>query len=206
MKKPDWIRIRVPASKKISSVKKLLQRNSCATVCEEAACPNLGECFGRGTAAFMVMGGVCTRNCGFCNVKNGKPKKLDQDEPRRLAQSVRTMGLSHVVITSVDRDDLRDGGASHFAKCVLAVRAKCPDIKIEILTPDFRANQNLALESLSKVKIDVFNHNIETVPRLYKATCPSADYKCSLELLKKHKELHPDILTKSGLMVGLGET
>lgn len=206
MRKPPWIRSKWPCSPEIAALKQKLGRNKLATVCEEAACPNLGECFGLGTATFMIMGNTCTRNCHFCNITPGLPQPLDFDEPIRLADATRQMNLKYVVITSVTRDDLPDGGASHFSACIEAVRKQNPNIKIEILTPDFRYCMDRALQILKIAPPDIFNHNIETVPRLYTSVRPQADYQISLTLLKKHKELFPEVPTKSGMMLGLGET
>lgn len=206
LRKPSWIRSQLPSKDKIGKVEHLLRENSLVTVCEEAACPNRGECFGCGTATFMLMGNICTRNCKFCNVQHGKPESLDNSEPEKLAETVKRMKLQFVVLTSVDRDDLPDGGASHFAACVKAIREHNPEVKIEILTPDFRGCQQEALDILATAPADVFNHNIETVPRLYATICPSADYRLSLDLLQAHKQRFPEIPTKTGLMLGLGET
>jgi lipoyl synthase len=205
-RKPSWIRSKWPCNPEIAGLKKLLRSQQLATVCEEAACPNLGECFGCGTATFMIMGNVCTRNCRFCNVTPGTPAPLDPNEPQKLANTVVELKLKYVVITSVTRDDLPDGGADHFAKCILAVRRQNPALKIEILTPDFRHCMDQALITLGSALPDVFNHNIETVPRLYSEVRPAADYQTSLMLLKKHKEFFPKVATKSGMMLGLGET
>lgn len=205
LNKPHWIRSKWPCNPEITKLKKLLREKGLATVCEEAACPNLGECFACGTATFMVMGDTCTRNCRFCNVKHGKPKILDQNEPQMLAEAVLHLKLKYVVITSVTRDDLKDGGASHFAACIKTLRNAAPSVKVEILTPDFRHCMENALEILSSNPPDVFNHNIETVPNLYQKVRPSADYKTSLLLLKEHRKLLPNIPTKSGIMLGLGE-
>ena len=204
--KPDWIRIRVGASKEVSRIKNLVRENHLSTVCEEANCPNLNECFSGGTATFMVMGDICTRRCPFCDVAHGKPKPLDADEPANLARTVAAMQLKYVVITSVDRDDLRDGGAAHFANCVREVREASPGIKVEILTPDFRGRMEPALESLASCPPDVFNHNLETVPRLYLEARPGANYEWSLRLLQEFGKAQPGVPTKSGLMVGMGET
>ena len=206
LRKPDWIRIKLPSNNSIAKVKGLLRSKHQCTVCEEAACPNLAECFNRGTATFMIMGDTCTRACQFCNVKHGRPNVLDVDEPQNLAKAVSEMGLKYVVITSVDRDDLQDGGASHYATCIRAIRDIASSIKIEILVPDFRGCQDEALEILGKTPADVFNHNIETAPRLYASICPAADYARSLKLLQAHKRLLPQVPTKSGMMLGLGET
>ena len=205
-RKPHWIRARSPASPEVQRLKRVLREARLHTVCEEASCPNLGECFGHGTATFMIMGDICTRRCPFCDVAHGRPDPLDADEPLNLARTIRAMGLNYVVITSVDRDDLRDGGAAHYAACIRAVRDASPDTGIEILVPDFRGRMDRALAILAETPPDVFNHNLETVPRLYKASRPGADYAWSLELLQRFGELHPDVPTKSGLMLGLGET
>ena len=204
-RKPDWIRVRMPASPEVDRIKKILRKNSLATVCEEASCPNLGECFSGGTATFMIMGEICTRRCPFCDVGHGKPLPLDPKEPRQLAQAIAEMRLRYVVITSVDRDDLRDGGAQHFADCIRESRALSPNLEVEILTPDFRGRMDVALDILEQEAPDVFNHNLETVPRLYRQSRPGANYKWSLKLLQEYKKRRPDVLTKSGLMVGLGE-
>ena len=203
--KPDWIRVKIPASSKISHIKNKLRQHKLASVCEEASCPNLGECFSNGTATFMIMGDICTRRCPFCDVAHGKPRPLDENEPRELAEAIREMGLSYVVITSVDRDDLKDSGAQHFANCIIETRKHNPDIKVEILVPDFRGRIDIALNILEPIPPDVFNHNLETVPRLYKKVRPGADYQYSLDLLKAYKSMRPDVVTKSGLMLGLGE-
>lgn len=205
-RKPDWIRVRVPSGGEIERVKSMLRQQKLHTVCEEAACPNLPECFGGGTATFMIMGDICTRRCAFCDVGFGRPNALDPDEPAHLAESVDNMGLNYVVITSVDRDDLPDGGAEHFAQCIRAVRQRTPNTKVEILTPDFRPCPDTAMQILHDTPPDVFNHNIETVPELYKHIRPGARYQHSLDLLKNYKEKCPDVSTKSGIMVGLGET
>lgn len=206
LRKPDWIRIRVPASDKVAHIKQSLRANSLHTVCEEAACPNLGECFSHGTATFMIMGDLCTRRCPFCDVAHGKPQALDRQEPENLAATIEQMGLRYVVITSVNRDDLRDGGAGHFADCIEAIRRRTPATKIEILVPDFRGRQQVAIDILGRQPCDVFNHNLETIPRLYREARPGADYQESLQLLKQFGQQHPQIPTKSGLMVGIGET
>ena len=205
LKKPDWIRVRLTSDNKVARLKRQLRQNGLHTVCEEASCPNLSECFGHGTATFMIMGDICTRRCPFCDVAHGRPLSLDQNEPRQLARTIRDMELKYVVITSVDRDDLRDGGAGHFASCIRKVREVNPGIKLEILVPDFRGRMDLALEVLSQDTPDVFNHNLETVPRLYKQARPGSDYDWSLDLIEKFKSSHPSISTKSGLMLGLGE-
>ncbi len=206
LKKPDWIRVKVPASPKINSIKQKLREHKLASVCEEASCPNLGECFSNGTATFMIMGEICTRRCPFCDVAHGKPKPLYEDEPRELAEAIAEMGLRYVVITSVDRDDLKDSGAQHFANCISETRRLNPDIQIEVLVPDFRGRMEIALDILEKTPPHVFNHNLETVPRLYRQARPGADYQWSLELLKRYKERVPSVMSKSGLMLGLGET
>lgn len=205
LRKPDWIRVRIPATPAISNLKQLLRENRLVTVCEEASCPNLPECFTHGTATFMIMGDKCTRRCSFCDVAHGRPDPLDPEEPRHLADTIAKMGLRYVVITSVDRDDLRDGGANHFVACIEAIRERLASIKIEILVPDYRGRLNLALAITGKALPDVFNHNIETVPRLYKQARPGSDYLHSLQLLKSFKVLYPDVPTKSGIMLGLGE-
>jgi lipoic acid synthetase len=204
--KPDWIRARSPNHPEVLRLKAVLRQQRLHTVCEEAACPNLGECFAHGTATFMVMGNLCTRRCPFCDVAHGRPAPLDREEPHHLAATVRAMGLNFVVITSVDRDDLRDGGAGHFAACIAALRHTSPTTHIEILTPDFRGREALALATLAAEPPDIFNHNLETVPRLYPQVRPGASYAGSLELLQNVKERCPSLPTKSGLMVGLGET
>jgi len=206
--KPEWIRVRVSQSERFRAVKHALREAQLHTVCEEASCPNIHECFGKGTATFMILGEVCTRRCSFCDVAHGRPKPPDADEPRHLAETIHDMGLRYVVITSVDRDDLRDGGASHFAECIREVRAASPDIRIEILTPDFRGKGRMerALEVLATAPPDVFNHNLETVRGLYPNVRPGADYDWSLSLLQRFKAQHPAIPTKSGIMLGLGET
>ncbi|MEP6882618.1 MAG: lipoyl synthase [Dokdonella sp.] len=208
LRKPAWIRVRIPPGNAVALLKSKLRENSLVTVCEEASCPNIHECFSKGTATFMILGEVCTRRCSFCDVAHGRPKAPDPLEPAKLAGTIRDMRLRYVVITSVDRDDLRDGGAGHFAACIRAVRFENPDIRIEILTPDFRGKGRMdrALELLADYPPDVFNHNIETVPDLYREVRPGADYAWSLQLLKRFKEQHPTIPTKSGIMLGLGET
>lgn len=203
--KPAWIRAKAPTGPKVSELKRLLRKHDLHTVCEEASCPNLGECFSQGTATFMIMGDLCTRRCPFCDVAHGRPQPLDENEPARLAEAVELMGLKYVVITSVDRDDLPDGGAGHFKDCIDAVRKKKPDTRIEILTPDFRRRMDIALEKIGQSLPDVFNHNLETVPRLYKKARPGADYGGSLALIRRFKSQHPEIPSKSGLMLGLGE-
>jgi lipoic acid synthetase len=205
-RKPDWIRVRVGNSPEVDRIKKILRKNKLATVCEEANCPNLSECFSGGTATFMIMGEICTRRCPFCDVGHGKPNPLDANEPVHLAEAIAEMNLNYVVITSVDRDDLRDGGAQHFADCIRESRARSPKLEVEVLTPDFRGRMDVALDILEKDAPDVFNHNLETVPRLYLTSRPGANYQWSLKLLQEFKKRRPDVLTKSGLMVGLGET
>tara|TARA_E500000331_G_scaffold325267_1_gene342316 strand:+ start:3074 stop:4006 length:933 start_codon:yes stop_codon:yes gene_type:complete len=205
-RKPDWIRIRVPATPRIAEIKQILRDRKLASVCEEASCPNLPECFSHGTATFMIMGEICTRRCPFCDVAHGKPNELDVDEPRNLADAIAEMRLSYVVVTSVDRDDLKDSGAGHFAACIDAIRERTPDVRLEVLVPDFRGRMEIALDKLTATRPDVFNHNLETVPRLYKKARPGADYEWSLMLLQRYKEKNPDIMTKSGLMLGLGES
>ncbi len=206
MRKPDWIRMKVPDSARFQEIKQILRDNHLHTVCEEASCPNIGECFSGGTATFMILGDICTRRCPFCDVAHGKPLAPDVNEPENLARTIAAMKLNYVVITSVDRDDLRDGGAQHFVDCIQAVREKSPNIKVEVLVPDFRGRLDSAIEILTQAPPDVMNHNLETVPRLYKQARPGADYQNSLNLLKAFGRLHPDVPTKSGLMLGLGET
>lgn len=204
-RKPSWIKAQAPTSPQVRNLKQILREQKLHTVCEEAACPNLGECFTKGTATFMIMGDICTRRCPFCDVAHGRPQPLDEDEPLNMAQTIKAMGLRYVVITSVDRDDLRDGGAEHFVKCIEQTRALSPNIQIEILTPDFRGRMEIALDIMKKAPPDVFNHNLETVPRLYKKARPGSDYQYSLTLIKEFKALFPHVPTKSGLMLGLGE-
>ena len=207
LKKPDWIRVKAASSgTRFYEIKEILRANKLVTVCEEASCPNIGECFGKGTATFMIMGDKCTRRCPFCDVGHGRPDPLDLNEPDNLARTIAALRLSYVVITSVDRDDLRDGGAGHFVQCIEKIRALSPATRIEVLVPDFRGRDDRALTILQTAPPDVMNHNIETVPRLYKEARPGSDYMFSLNLLKKFKAQFPDIPTKSGLMVGLGET
>ena len=206
LKKPDWVRVRAPSSQRFYEIKKILREHNLHTVCEEASCPNIGECFGNGTATFMIMGDKCTRRCPFCDVGHGRPDPLDADEPLHMAQTIARLQLKYVVITSVDRDDLRDGGAGHFVDCIRAVRTASPTTQIEVLVPDFRGRLERALGVLDQAPPDVMNHNLETVPRLYKQARPGSDYAHSLSLLQSFKRRHPDIPTKSGLMVGLGET
>ena len=204
-RKPSWIRAKAPTGDRVRQLKSTLRENNLYTVCEEASCPNLGECFSRGTATFMIMGDICTRRCPFCDVGHGRPNPLDSNEPQNLAKTIQGMGLRYVVITSVDRDDLRDGGAQHFVDCIEATRRLSPQIQIEILIPDFRGRMDVALQILTQALPDVFNHNLESVPSLYKKIRPGSDYQWSLDLLKKFKQTHPDVPTKSGLMLGLGE-
>ena len=208
IRKPSWIRARAPSGAGVSRIKQILRQRQLSSVCEEAQCPNLGECFSHGTATFMIMGDICTRRCPFCDVAHGKPQPLDADEPRQLAEAITEMALRYVVITSVDRDDLRDGGAGHFVACIQEIRRHSPGTRIEILTPDFRGKGRMerALEILAESPPDVFNHNLETVPHLYRDVRPGADYQWSLDLLKRFKAQHPDVPTKSGIMLGLGET
>lgn len=204
-RKPSWIRAKAPSGDLVKKLKSTLRENNLYTVCEEASCPNLGECFSKGTATFMIMGDICTRRCPFCDVGHGRPNPLNTEEPYNLAKTIQNMGLRYVVITSVDRDDLRDGGAQHFIDCIEETRRLNPNIQIEILVPDFRGRMDVALEIMSKSPPDVFNHNLESVPTLYKKIRPGSDYQWSLDLLKKFKQLYPRVPTKSGLMLGLGE-
>jgi lipoic acid synthetase len=206
LRKPDWIRVRAPSSPRFHEIKRILREHNLHTVCEEASCPNIGECFGKGTATFMIMGDICTRRCPFCDVGHGRPLPLDADEPANLAATIAALRLSYVVITSVDRDDLRDGGAHHFDDCIRAVRDRSPATRIEVLVPDFRGRLDRALDILTAAPPDVMNHNLETVPRLYRQVRPGSDYAHSLRLLQAFKERFPDVPTKSGLMAGLGET
>lgn len=207
LKKPPWLKIKLPKStEKIQSIKSAMRKHGLHSVCEEASCPNLPECFNHGTATFMILGDICTRRCPFCDVGHGKPLPPNAEEPEKLALTIRDMKLKYVVITSVDRDDLRDGGARHYADCIEQIRLHSPDIRIEILVPDFKGRMDKALAILDKQPPDVFNHNLETAPHLYKEARPGADYQWSLTLLKRFKALHPNIPTKSGLMVGLGES
>jgi lipoyl synthase len=206
LRKPDWIRAKAPVGPAVDRVKRLLREQGLATVCEEAQCPNLGECFTHGTATFMILGDLCTRRCPFCDVAHGRPEAPDPAEPRKLAETVAALNLRYVVITSVDRDDLRDGGAGHFADCLRAVRAKSPRTRLEVLVPDFRGREDIALAAFTDTAVpDVFNHNLETVPRLYRQARPGADFQGSLDLLHAFKDLHSKVPTKSGLMLGLGE-
>ena len=204
--KPDWLRVKMPVSPEVNRIKQRLRQHKLASVCEEASCPNLGECFSKGTATFMIMGDICTRRCPFCDVAHGRPNPLDEKEPQEMALAIADMRLKYVVITSVDRDDLRDGGAEHFGRCVTETRALNPGIEVEILVPDFRGRMAPALDALQQTPPDVFNHNLESVPRLYKQVRPGSDYQWSLDLLKAYKARCPEVTTKSGLMVGLGET
>ena len=205
-RKPEWIRAKAPVTPEVMRLKGLLREHNLNTICEEAACPNLGECFTHGTATFLIMGQICTRRCPFCDVAHGKPNPLDENEPAHLAKTIAAMQLKHVVVTSVDRDDLRDGGAAHFRACIREIRAQSPKTNIEVLVPDFRGRMNVALEVLADCPPDIFNHNLESIPRLYKAVRPGSDYQWSLDLIKHFQEQHPDVPTKSGLMLGLGES
>lgn len=205
-RKPEWIRAKSHGNPRVQHIKDMLREHQLHTVCEEAACPNLGECFSHGTATFLIMGNICTRRCPFCDVAHGRPDPLDQNEPQHLAKTIAAMQLKHVVITSVDRDDLRDGGADHFVQCINEVRRQSPQTDIEILVPDFRGRMDVALDILTQSPPDIFNHNLETIPRLYKAARPGSDYQWSLDLIKRFQAMHPDVPTKSGLMLGLGET
>ena len=205
-RKPPWMRVRLSASPKVQEIKAILRSHKMATVCEEAACPNLHECFSGGTATFMIMGEICTRRCPFCDVGHGKPNPLDVNEPLSLAKAIHEMALKYVVITSVDRDDLRDGGAQHFADCIRESKILSPNLKVEVLVPDFRGRMAPALDILTKTPPDVFNHNMETISRLYREARPGANYEWSLKLLQEYKARNPTVKTKSGLMVGLGET
>ena len=207
LRKPDWIRVKAPSpGSRFHDIKRILRVQKLHTVCEVASCPNIGECFGKGTATFMILGDLCTRRCPFCDVGHGRPLPPDPDEPVHLGETIAALGLRYVVITSVDRDDLRDGGAGHFAECIRAVRERSPGTTIEVLVPDFRGRRDRALAVLEQAPPDVMNHNLETVPRLYRAARPGADYANSLQLLREFKSRHPGVPTKSGLMVGLGET
>jgi lipoic acid synthetase len=205
-RKPEWIRVRMGNSARVQGIKDTLRKHKLSSVCEEAACPNLSECFSGGTATFMIMGDICTRRCPFCDVAHGRPNALMENEPRELAEAIQEMQLRYVVVTSVDRDDLRDGGAEHFARCIAETRRLNPGIKVEVLVPDFRGRGDIALNILTGTRPDVFNHNLETVPRLYLKVRPGSDYQWSLNLLQQYKEMAPEVLTKSGIMVGLGET
>ncbi|HHZ87404.1 MAG TPA: lipoyl synthase [Chromatiaceae bacterium] len=204
-RKPAWIRTKLPTGPQVGRIKKILREANLHSVCEEANCPNLGECFSHGTATFMIMGDICTRRCPFCDVAHGRPKALDVDEPINLAKTIRRLGLKYVVITSVDRDDLRDGGATHYTECIRQVREYSPETRIEVLVPDFRGRMDRALEIFQDTPPDVFNHNLETIPKLYRECRPGSDYQWSLDLIKNFKANHPHVLTKSGLMLGLGE-
>jgi len=204
-RKPSWIRAKLAGHPAVAELKSILRKNNLHTVCEEAACPNLGECFSHGTATFMIMGDICTRRCPFCDVAHGRPKPLDEQEPIHLAQTIKAMGLSYVVVTSVDRDDIKDGGSTHFVDCIRAIREQSPNTKIEVLVPDFRGRMDIALNIMQQAPPDIFNHNLETVPRLYKKARPGADYAHSLKLIQEFKKIHPDIPSKSGIMLGLGE-
>jgi lipoic acid synthetase len=205
-RKPDWIRVKMPVSPQVNRIRTTLRKHKLASVCEEAQCPNLGECFHSGTATFMIMGDICTRRCPFCDVAHGRPNPLSEDEPRELAEAIAAMQLNYVVITSVDRDDLRDGGAEHFARCISETRQRVKGIRIEVLVPDFRGRMDVAIDILAAQPPDVFNHNLESVPSLYKKIRPGADYQWSLDLLKRYKQRCPQVLSKSGLMLGLGES
>lgn len=205
-RKPEWIRAKSHGNPKVKHIKDMLREHKLHTVCEEAACPNLGECFSHGTATFLIMGNICTRRCPFCDVAHGRPDALDENEPAHLAKTIAAMQLKHVVVTSVDRDDLRDGGAAHFVRCIDEIRQQSPQTNIEVLVPDFRGRMDVALDILKQSPPDIFNHNLESIPRLYKAVRPGSDYQWSLDLIKRFQEMHPDVPTKSGLMLGLGET
>ena len=204
--KPPWLRVKIPVSPRVAQLRRKLRNHKLASVCEEASCPNLGECFSNGTATFMIMGDICTRRCPFCDVAHGKPRPLDANEPMELASAIRDLELTYVVITSVDRDDLKDSGAGHFAACIRETRRLNPAIQVEILVPDFRGRMEIALETLRAAPPDVFNHNLESIPRLYRKVRPGADYAWSLRLLREFKCLRPAVPSKSGLMLGLGET
>lgn len=204
--KPTWIRAQAQGHPEVQRIKKMLREQNLHTVCEEAACPNLGECFAHGTATFLIMGNICTRRCPFCDVAHGRPDPLDENEPQHLAQTIAAMQLKHVVVTSVDRDDLRDGGAGHFIRCIDEIRRQSPQTRIEVLVPDFRGRMDAALAILAECPPDIFNHNLESIPRLYKAVRPGSDYDWSLDLIERFQNAHPDIPTKSGLMLGLGES
>ena len=205
-KKPTWLKIELPHSENFKKVKEIIHQNNLHTVCEEASCPNIGECFSKGTATFMIMGDICTRRCPFCDVSHGRPLPLDKNEPKNLAESIYKLNLNYVVVTSVDRDDLKDGGARHFVECIDSIRKKIPSIEIEILIPDFRGREQIAINCFTKSLPDVLNHNIETVPRLYKEVRPGSVYSQSLKLLKDFSVTYPELVTKSGFMIGLGET
>lgn len=205
-RKPGWIRAQAQGHPEVQRIKKMLREHNLHTVCEEASCPNLGECFAHGTATFLIMGNICTRRCPFCDVAHGRPDPLDDNEPQHLAQTIAAMQLKHVVVTSVDRDDLRDGGAGHFSRCISEIRRQSPQTRIEVLVPDFRGRMDAALDILADNPPDIFNHNLESIPRLYKAVRPGSDYDWSLDLIERFQSLHPAVPTKSGLMLGLGET
>ncbi|WP_300494278.1 lipoyl synthase [uncultured Methylophaga sp.] len=205
-RKPEWIRAKSQGAPEVQRIKKMLRDHDLHTVCEEASCPNLGECFAHGTATFLIMGNICTRRCPFCDVAHGRPDALDENEPNHLAKTIAAMQLKHVVVTSVDRDDLRDGGAAHFSRCISEVRQQSPQTRIEVLVPDFRGRMDVALEILADNPPDIFNHNLESIPRLYKAVRPGSDYQWSLDLIQRFQQMHPEVPTKSGLMLGLGET
>lgn len=205
-RKPEWIRAKSHGDPNVQHIKDMLREHQLHTVCEEAACPNLGECFAHGTATFLIMGNICTRRCPFCDVAHGRPDPLDDNEPAHLAKTISAMKLKHVVVTSVDRDDLRDGGAGHFIRCIDEIRQQSPETDIEILVPDFRGRMDVALDILTQSPPDIFNHNLESIPRLYKAVRPGSDYQWSLDLIKRFQTMHPEVPTKSGLMLGLGET
>lgn len=205
-RKPAWIRAKSQGAPEVQRIKQMLRDHDLHTVCEEASCPNLGECFAHGTATFLIMGNICTRRCPFCDVAHGRPDALDENEPKHLAKTIAAMQLKHVVVTSVDRDDLRDGGAAHFSHCISEIRQQSPHTRIEVLVPDFRGRMDVALEILADNPPDIFNHNLESIPRLYKAVRPGSDYQWSLELIQRFQQMHPEVPTKSGLMLGLGET
>ena len=205
-RKPEWIRAKSQGAPEVQRIKQMLRDHDLHTVCEEASCPNLGECFAHGTATFLIMGNICTRRCPFCDVAHGRPDALDENEPNHLAKTIAAMQLKHVVVTSVDRDDLRDGGAAHFSRCISEIRQQSPETRIEVLVPDFRGRMDAALEILADNPPDIFNHNLESIPRLYKAVRPGSDYQWSLDLIQRFQQMHPEVPTKSGLMLGLGET
>ncbi len=205
-RKPEWIRAKSQGAPEVQRIKQMLRDHDLHTVCEEASCPNLGECFAHGTATFLIMGNICTRRCPFCDVAHGRPDALDENEPNHLAKTIAAMQLKHVVVTSVDRDDLRDGGAAHFSHCISEIRQQSPETRIEVLVPDFRGRMDVALEILADNPPDIFNHNLESIPRLYKAVRPGSDYQWSLDLIQRFQQMHPEVPTKSGLMLGLGET
>ena len=205
-RKPEWIRAKSQGAPEVQRIKQMLRDHDLHTVCEEASCPNLGECFAHGTATFLIMGNICTRRCPFCDVAHGRPDALDENEPNHLAKTIAAMQLKHVVVTSVDRDDLRDGGAAHFSRCISEIRQQSPQTRIEVLVPDFRGRMDVALEILADNPPDIFNHNLESIPRLYKAVRPGSDYQWSLDLIQRFQQMHPEVPTKSGLMLGLGES